>query len=131
MRQGWSRLQAPALLVSPDIDADGQRQKALFEFLGSEFGDHRANHLGVEVPWCWAHANCISSGPDLVLGGCSVLAAPLNRPIRYCELVIVENLLAGDDLVVARRGALAHQRVDPVRDLRRCRNVMSWPRKVA
>ncbi len=36
-------------LAPPDVEAGRRRQEALLDLLGAELGDHRSDHLGVEV----------------------------------------------------------------------------------
>ena len=76
-----------------------------------------ADHLGVEVQRLGHARQLHLVGPYLVLGGCPVLAAPLDRPIGYREPMIVQDLVTRDQLFPANRRALAHQLAQLRRDL--------------
>ena len=104
-------------LAPPDVDAGRRRQEALLDLLRSEFGDHRADHLDVEVQRLGDAGQLHFVGPDLVLGRCPVLAAPFDRPVRHREPVLVQDLVAGDDQVLRHRRALAHRLAEFLGDL--------------
>src|SRR5690606_28008211 len=95
-----------------DIEVGGGRQEALLQLFGTELGDDRADHRGVEGQRVGHAGQLHLVLPDMPLHGRPVLAAPFHRPVRYGQAVLVEDLVRGHDVLAGQLVTVLHAFTD-------------------